>query len=122
MKNFELDADTKQMLQEISATFGVKNEIVREVWEYTIFTILLKISENQKSCQSINIPFLGHMLLKDNGITQDKDGNAYHDIEPIVALSENFKNLYIKACKGKFDELSEYIEENYIKPVLEEIK
>jgi hypothetical protein len=122
MKTFEMDSDTKQMLQEISATFGVKNEIIKEVWEYTIFTILLKISEDPEKRQSINIPYLGHMLLEDNGIVQDENGNAYHDIEPLVALSENFKNLYMKVCRGRFDDLSEYLEENYIKPVLEEVK
>jgi hypothetical protein len=122
MKTFDMDSDTKQMLQEISATFGVKNEIIKEVWEYTIFTVLLKIAENPDKRQQINIPFLGHMLLKDNGIKQDENNNTYRDIEPLVALSENFKNLYVKACRGQFDELSEYLEENYIKPVLDEIK
>ena len=101
---------------------GVKNEIVREVWEFTIFTILLKIAENPDKRQSITIPYFGHVLLRDNGIKQDEDGTAYHDIEPLTALSENFKNLYIKTCKGQFAELSEYLEENYIKPVLDEIK
>lgn len=122
MKSFDLDADTKQMLQEISATFGVKNEIVKEVWEFTLFTILLKIAGNPDKRQRINIPYLGHLLLRDEGIKQDEDGNAYHDISTLIALSDNFKNLYTKVCKGQFDELSEYLDENYIKPVLDEIK
>lgn len=122
MKNFDMDYDTKQMLQEISATMGVKNEIVKEVWEFTLFAILLKVAENPDKRQRINIPYIGHLLLKDNGIKQDENKNAYHDIEPLVALSENFKNLYLKACDKQYDELSEYIEENYIKPVLDEIK
>lgn len=122
MKNLDIDADTKQMLQEISATFGVKNEIVKEVWEFTLFTILLKVAENPEKRQNISIPYLGHMLLRDNGIKQNDDGVAYHDIEPLICLSENFKNLYIKACKGQFGELSEYLEEVYIKPVIDEIE
>lgn len=122
MKSFDMDSETKQMLSEISATMGVKNEIVKEVWEFTLFTILLKVADNPEGPQRISIPYFGHFLLRDKGITTDENGEAYHDIDTLVALSDNFKNLYLKATKGQFDELSEFLQENYIKPVIQEIK
>lgn len=121
MKNFEIDNETKQMIQEISATFGVKSEIIREVWEFTIFTILLKVAENPDKAQAVNIPFFGHIRLKDNGIIKESDGTEYHDIQPIVALSDSFKKLYINTLKNQYGELSDYLEEKYIKPVINEI-
>lgn len=121
MKSFDMDADTKQMLQEISATMGVKSEIVREVWEFTIFTILLKVAENPDKAQHINIPYFGHILLRNNGMVKDENGNETLDLNPLVAVSDNFKNLYTRAIKEQYNLLSEYLEDKYIKPVLDEL-
>ena len=122
MKTIDMDSDTKQMLQEISATMGVKNEIVREVWEFTIFTILLNIAEKPEGPQRINIPYFGHLLFRDKGLITNEKGEAEHDIDILVGMSENFKKLYLEACQGQYSALSEYLQENYIKPVLQEIK
>lgn len=122
MKNFDMDADTKQMLQEISATMGVKSEIVREVWEFTIFTILLKVAENPDKAQHINIPYFGHILLRNNGVIKDENGKETLDLDPLVAVSDNFKTLYTNAVQNQYNLLSEYLEDNYIKPVLNEIE
>lgn len=122
MKSLDMDSETKQMLQEISATMGVKNEIVKEVWEFTLFAMLLRIAEKPEGPQKITIPYFGSILLRDKGITTDEEGNAYHEILPLVGMSDNFKKLYSKVTKGQFEELSEYLQENYIKPVIQEIK
>ena len=118
--------DSKIMLQRIAATLGIKEEIVREVWEFTLFTMLLDVAgdveKNPDGFQVIEIPYFGKIRLKDNGIITDENGEAYHDIQPLVAMSDTFKKLYSKVCKGQYSELSEFLEENYIKPVIQEIK
>lgn len=118
---FIMDSQTKEMLQEISATFGVKSSIVESVWQYTIFTMLLKIADKEDGMTKLVIPYIGSIGIRNNGSIM-KDGKLMPDLESFVAVSDSFKEMFQKVRNGSFAELSEYIKTNYIDSVIESIE
>ena len=110
------------MLQSISSTYLVPSEIVNKVWEYTIFTIALKIASNDKQMDKITIPYIGSLYLKENGKEIDKNGIAQPNIESEIVLSDSFKEIFRNVKQNNYDILSEYFDENYIKKIIEKYK
>lgn len=121
-KLFNIDSETKKMLQSISSTYLVPSEIVNKVWEYTIFTIALKIASNDKQMDKITIPYIGSLYLKENGKEIDKNGIAQPNIESEIVLSDSFKEIFRNVKQNNYDILSEYFDENYIKKIIEKYK
>ena len=121
-KLFNIDSDTKKMLQSISSTYLVPNEVVNKVWEYTIFTIALKMASNNGNMDKVTIPYIGSLYLKENGKEVDKNGVAQPNIESEIVLSDSFKEIYKNIKQNDFDILSEYFDENYIKKIIEQYK
>lgn len=121
-KLFNIDSDTKKMLQSISSTYLVPNEVVNKVWEYTIFTMALKMASNNGQMDKITIPYIGSLYLKENGKEVDKNGVAQPNIESEIVLSDSFKEIYKNIKQNDFDILSEYFDENYIKKIIEQYK
>jgi hypothetical protein len=110
---FELDTDTKKLLTDIAALFGVKVEIIKDIWEYTIFTYLLTMLENPSKTNNIQIPFLGRVFLR-------VDSKEEENVTSFLALSEDFKQVYIDIKEGKHTKLSDYIRKKYLDKVLED--
>lgn len=121
-KLFNIDSETKKMLQSISSTYLVPSEIVNKVWEYTIFTIALKIASNDKQMDKVTIPYIGSLYLKENGKEIDKNGIAQPNIESEIVLSDSFKEIFRNVKQNNYDILSEYFDENYIKKIIEKYK
>ena len=121
-KLFNIDSETKKMLQSISSTYLVPSEIVNKVWEYTIFTIALKMASNDKQMDKITIPYIGSSYLKENGKEMDKNGVAQPSIESEIVLSDSFKEIFRNVKQNNYDILSEYFDENYIKKIIEKYK
>lgn len=121
-KLFNIDSETKKMLQSISATYLVPSEIVNKVWEYTIFTIALKMASNDGAMDKITIPYIGSLYLKENGKEVDKNGVAQPNIESEMVLSDSFKEIFRNIKQNNYDILSDYFDENYIKKVIEQYK
>ena len=121
-KLFNIDSVTKKMLQSISSTYLVPSEIVNKVWEYTIFTIALKMASNDKQMDKITIPYIGSLYLKENGKEIDKNGIAQPNIESEIVLSDSFKEIFRNVKQNNYDILSEYFDENYIKKIIEKYK
>ena len=121
-KLFNIDSETKKMLQSISSTYLVPSEIVNKVWEYTIFTIALKMASNDKQMDKITIPYIGSLYLKENGKEIDKNGIAQPNIESEIVLSDSFKETFRNVKQNNYDILSEYFDENYIKKIIEKYK
>ncbi len=121
-KLFNIDSETKKMLQSISSTYLVPSEIVNKVWEYTIFTIALKMASNDKQMDKITIPYIGSLYLKENGKEIDKNGIAQPNIESEIVLSDSFKEIFRNVKQNNYDILSEYFDENYIKKIIEKYK
>lgn len=118
---FREDEDTRGMLSEISSLFGVKVDIVRQVWQFTVFTMLLKIaSADESKLTRFTIPYIGSMGLKYNGTIATSKG-VEPDLDVFVSLSDAFKNALSKAQNGNYAELSNYIQTKYIEPILDSI-
>jgi hypothetical protein len=121
-KLFNIDSETKKMLQSISSTYLVPSEVVNKVWEYTIFTIALKMASNDGAMDKITIPYIGSLYLKENGKEVDKNGVAQPNIESEMVLSDSFKEIFRNIKQNNYDILSNYFDENYIKKVIEQYK
>jgi hypothetical protein len=121
-KLFNIDSETKKMLQSISSTYLVPSEVVNKVWEYTIFTIALKMASNDGQMDKITIPYIGSLYLKENGKEVDKNGVAQPNIESEMVLSDSFKEIFRNIKQNNYDILSEYFDENYIKKIIEQYK
>lgn len=121
-KLFNIDSETKKMLQSISSTYLVPSEVVNKVWEYTIFTIALKMASNDGAMDKITIPYIGSLYLKENGKEVDKNGVAQPNIESEMVLSDSFKEIFRNIKQNNYDILSDYFDENYIKKIIEQYK
>lgn len=119
-KLFNTDSDTKAMLQEISSAFGVKQDVVKHVWEFTVFSMLLRVAEKDEGLVRLTIPYIGSIGLKCDDIEM-KDNKAVPELQAFLSLSDNFKDLYQKVRNGFYGELSDYLQDNYIDKVIDNI-
>jgi agmatine/peptidylarginine deiminase len=114
-KLFTISADEKQLLQKISSLCGIKQEIIKEIWQFTLFTSFIDILENKdKSYNIIQIPFLGKILIKPD---KEKPG----EYENFFILNEDTKNIVKKIKSGSETELIKYFQDNFINKVLNNI-
>ena len=126
---FKEDEDTKKMILEISSLFGVKADIVRQVWQYTVFSIMLRVAEaDETKLTRIKIPYIGNIGIKNLGMITTPKG-VEPDLDVFVSLSDTFKNFIATNCfcncnksqGGDYSELSNYVQKKFIEPVMENI-
>lgn len=118
---FKEDEDTKKMILEISSLFGVKADIVRQVWQYTVFSIMLRVAEaDETKLTRVKIPYIGNIGIKNLGMITTPKG-VEPDLDVFVSLSDTFKNLFFKSQGGDYSELSNYVQKKFIEPVMENI-
>lgn len=118
---FKEDEDTKKMILEISSLFGVKADIVRQVWQYTVFSIMLRVAEaDETKLTRVKIPYIGNMGIKNLGMITTPKG-VEPDLDVFISLSDTFKNLFLKTQGGDYGELSNYIQKKFIEPLMENI-
>ena len=110
---FVIDGEQKELIQKISALCGIKQDIIKQVWQYTVFNVLLQLLEDKnKNFNTLQIPFFGKILLK-------PDTERKGDFESFLALNPNFKET-IKAIKtGNETGLIAFFQENFINKVLD---
>jgi hypothetical protein len=108
---FELTSDQKKLISEISTLCGVKQDIVRVVWQYTIFVNYLHLIEDvEKPYSRIQIPLIGSILVKHN-----KDGEL--DLFPLI--SDQLKDVISKTKKGQDAGLIEYFQREFIDKIVD---
>ena len=118
---FKEDEDTKSMILEISSLFGVKADIVRQVWQYTVFSIMLRVAEaDETKLTRVKIPYIGNMGIKNLGMITTPKG-VEPDLDVFISLSDTFKNLFLKSQGGDYGELSNYVKKKFIEPVIENL-
>jgi hypothetical protein len=118
---FKEDEDTKKMILEISSLFGVKADIVRQVWQYTIFSIMLRVAEaDETKLTRVKLPYIGNMGIKNLGMVTTPKG-VEPDLDVFISLSDTFKNLFMKTQGGDYGELSNYVQKKFIEPLMENI-
>lgn len=120
IKEFELDKDSKDMLTDISSLMGVKVEIVKQVWEYTLFTWFLKISKNPEKLTSIVVPYLGHIGLRyKNEEVDNISGTLKTNVDSFISLSDEFKNMYGNIINEAQTALPKYLQSKIMETVKE---
>ena len=119
-KLFSVDSDTKEALQSISSAMGAKQDIVKASWEYTIFSMLMKVAEKDDGPIRLTIPYIGNICIINKG-NKIKDNKSIPDLEAWLSLSDNFKELYQKCRNGFYGDLSDYMDQNYIDRVIDNI-
>jgi hypothetical protein len=118
---FKEDEETKKMILEISSLFGVKADIVRQVWQFTVFSIMLRVAESDETkLTRISLPYIGNIGIKNLGMVSTPKG-VEPDLDVFISLSDTFKNLFFKSQNGNYEELSNYVQKKLIEPVINNI-
>lgn len=109
MEKIALDKDTKDLLDEVASLFGVKSDIIKDVWDYTMIVWLLKVADSDAKVNRVRVPYLGTIGLRFLG---EKTGEEKieADYDAFVCLNDNFKDL-LKAVKNNgSEELTQFIQ------------
>lgn len=115
MKLFENDKKQKDFLNKVSAVSGIKRASIQKVWEYTIYTMLLDISEDKDAVYNeLQIPFLGKVLLKES---KDYPG----DYDMFLLIFDSIKESIKKIKKNDMRDLIEFFDKNFIEKALENV-
>lgn len=111
MEKISLDKDSKDLLEEVSSLFGVKSDIIKDVWDYTLIAWLLKMADSDSNFKRFLIPYVGSIGLRFLGEKASNDSDKIEaDYEAFVSLNDNFKNL-LKAIKNNgSEELVQFIQ------------
>lgn len=122
MKEFFASKETKDLLARISALFGIKQSVIRQVWDYTLFEWFLEMSRDENNVKSIEIPYLGILTLKVDGERIDESsGEIVTDVASKMSLSKEFIKMLGKIQAEEESELAEYLKESYIDPIMKSI-
>jgi agmatine/peptidylarginine deiminase len=114
-KLFTISVEEKNLLQKISSLCGIKQDIIKEIWQYTFFNTFLDVLEKKNNNYNIiPVPFLGKIIIK-------PDKEVPGEYENFFILNEDTKSLIRKIKKGSETELIQYFQENFINKVLENI-
>lgn len=112
--HLNLDSDTKQIVEEISALSGIQKNMVREVWEFTALRWIEEISKDPTKLKTLNIPFLGKIVVKYEGDEKREDGSLETKVTAFVSLNDTFKKTVGEIYDEQFtifhDMLNEKIE------------
>lgn len=121
MAKVVLDKNSKDMIEDISTLLGVKSDIVKSVWEFTLISWLLKYSKSENKVKSITVPYLGTIGIRYNGDTISNNSSKLSgDYDVFVSLSDEFKNLLYSVDINDSKEISNLIQSE-IKKIAEQV-
>lgn len=104
MEKIALNKDTKELLDKISSLFGIKTDVIKDVWEYTLIVWLLEYANSNASLKRVPVPYLGTIGLRFNGERLSNDDKIEADIDSFIALDSNFKDL-LKSVQNNSSEV-----------------
>lgn len=117
----QLDKNSKDMVEEISTLLGVKAEIVKTVWEFTLLTYLLKYSKSENKVKSLSIPYIGNIGIRYNGDSVENTKDSLSgDFDVFISLNDDFKKMLHSIEIGSTDEIINLLQ-NEIKKVANQI-
>lgn len=110
-----MSSDEKMLLQKISSLCGIKQEIIKEIWQFTFFNSFLELLEKKDDNYNIlQIPFIGKILIK-------PDKSHPGEFENFFIFNEETKSIIKKIKSGNETELIQYFQENFISKILDNI-
>jgi hypothetical protein len=119
---FNFDSEQKKLINDISSLCGIKQDTVKQIWMYTLFTSYLKLlEEKDRSINTIEIPFIGTIVIK-----FDKEKKQFA-IEPEsrapwvhIHLKDELKDMVAKIKMGDETDLVKYFQDNFINKVIDQ--
>jgi len=113
-KLFVQDTEQKELITKISALCGLKQDIIKQVWQYTFFNIYLSLLEQKdKNLNEIKLPYLGKIMLRFN------DENS--DIDKFILLDQSFQDVIKNIRLGNDTGLVQFFQENFVNKVIDNI-
>lgn len=119
---FQQDQQTKDTINKIGALFGVSPSLVKEVWEFTVYTWLTQLLAEPEKLQSFTVPYLGTVGVKFKNEFVDSDSELKTDCDAFVSLSPAFKALVGEIYNNKVASLNMYLEDHKIQRTIETIQ
>ena len=116
---FDLDSDSKKTLNDVASLFGVKAEIIRDIWEYTVFAMTLNLLDGKTKTRTITVPFVGRVVLRYDG-TELVDGNLDESVKAFVVLHDSFKELVADVFGGDRTVLADFIKRKHLDRVIDD--
>ena len=109
---FKLSKEEKEFLQKVSNVSGIKKQSIQMVWLYTIYTMLLEVSENKNAkFTELIIPYFAKILAK---LTDD-------DYELIMSLNSDFTDQLKNVKNDDFLDLINFFKENFVKQTINQV-
>ena len=90
---FKLTDETKNMIMEVSALSGIPQNVIKEVWEYFLVYVAIKVADNPDNFAEIVIPYLGKVFVQYSGDTITSTGDISTEVNSILELSPSFRKL-----------------------------
>jgi hypothetical protein len=116
---FQQDPATKDIVNKIGALFGVSPSLVKEVWEFTVYTWFLQLLSDPEKMQSFTVPFLGTVGVKFQNEYVDGDSELKTECVAFLSLSPAFKELIGDLYNNKVADLDKYLEDHKIQRTIE---
>lgn len=113
-KLFSSDIDQRELITKISALCGLKQDIVKQVWQYTFFSIYISLLEQKdKKINEIKLPYVGKIMLR-----WDDEGKEF---EQFLLMDPSFRDIVNKLKKGEDTGLVQFFQENFINKIVDNI-
>lgn len=122
MKELPYTKDTKELLQDVSSQFGLRVDVIKQVWEATLVTLFLKMAENPEAEHELQIPFIGKLKVKYKNSCSTGNSGYFTIVDSEIFLDEEFKNIVGDVYYQGNTPLIDYIQNTLIKNTLENIK
>lgn len=119
---FQPDQQTKDVINKIGALFGVSPSLVKEVWEFTVYTWLTQLLADPEKLQSFTVPYLGTIGVRFKNEFVDGDSELKADCDAFVSLSPLFKALVGDLYNNKVSDLNRYLEDHKIQKTIDVIQ
>lgn len=116
MKLFENDKEQRDLLNKIASLCGIKRTSVQQVWEYTIYCLLISVMENRDATYNVlPIPYLGKILFKES---KEHQG----EFDTFLMIYDSVKEELKKVKKGDMKDLINYFDKNFIEKTIQDIE
>ncbi len=111
---FTLDETSKKVLKKVASKLNLQFEIVKTIFEYTMFTTAIELMGNSKKLKSVCIPYFCKLGIRPKENCEE-GSNDTHDI--FFSPSDNLKNLLRDLSKEDYSSLENFLDKKIKKEI-----
>ena len=102
------------MITKISALCGLKQDIIRQVWQYTFFSTYLSLLEQRdKNIAEVKLPYIGKIMLR------FKEGET--EFDKFILVDRNVQEIIKNIRAGNDTGLVQFFQESFVNKVIDNI-